>query len=217
MNADQETEWLIAAQAGSTEAYEALVYSLEPDIRRYIRRRIDHYETVDDLVQETFLKLYMALDRIQPASSLRPYVFRIARNCVYDDLRRMGRLTDESLDDEVVELRVSFNASHQQPRPDDLTHWMLLAMEVRAAMDLLPLAQREALLLYSEEGLSYAEIAEVMEISVGTVKSRLFHAKKTLRRLLKPETLALLDDEFDDHRSAKKETKHHERGREEQA
>lgn len=192
----EETEWVLAAQAGDTAAYERIVLQLEPDIRRYIRRRIDHPDTVDDLVQDTFLKLYTSLKRIDPPENLRPYLFRIARNCIYDDLRRMGHAQDESLDEEVVEMRVSFTATLQQPKPDDLTHWMLLGMEVRAAIDLLPAAQREALLLYSEEGLAYSEIAEVMEISVGTVKSRLFHAKKTLRGLLKAETVALLEDEF---------------------
>jgi RNA polymerase sigma-70 factor, ECF subfamily len=193
---DVETAWLIEAQAGSQEAYACLMELLEPDIRRFVRRRIDHPDTVDDIVQDTFLKFYLSLGKIDPPQNLRPYLFRIARNCVYDDLRRMGRGEEESLDEEVVEMRVSFVATLQQPKPDDLTHWMLLGMEVRAAMDLLPAAQREALLLYSEEGLSYAEIAEVMEVSIGTVKSRLFHAKRTLVGLLKAETVALLQDEF---------------------
>ena len=63
-------------------------------------------------------------------------------------------------------------------------------------MERLPELQRQALILFSEEGLSYNEIAEAMDTSIGTVKSRLFHAKQGLRRLLRPDTLQALDVEF---------------------
>jgi RNA polymerase sigma-70 factor (ECF subfamily) len=192
----QEIYWLIAAQAGDMDAYTALMEQLQPEVARFVRRLIDHAESVEDVVQEVFLKFYLNMHRIDPPDNLRPYLFRIARNACYDELRRYGRDVSESLDEEPVEVRVSFTASHQQPRPDDLTHWMLLGMEVRTALDLLPEAQRQTLLLYCEEGMSYAEIAQVMEVSIGTVKSRLHHAKKGLRARLKPETVQILEEEF---------------------
>jgi RNA polymerase sigma-70 factor (ECF subfamily) len=80
--------------------------------------------------------------------------------------------------------------------PEEVAHWLLIQLEVREAIDRLPEMQRQALILYSEEDLSYTEIAAVMETTVGTVKSRLFHAKQTLRRLLRPETLEALDGAF---------------------
>jgi RNA polymerase sigma-70 factor (ECF subfamily) len=192
----QEVTLLLQAQDGNAEAYGDLQVLLEADVRRFVRRIIQHTETEDDIVQEVFIKFYLNLHKINPPESLRPYLFRIARNCCYDDLRRLHRAEDESLDEEPVEMRVSFTSAHQQPKPDDLTHWMLLGMEVRVAIDMLPEAQRQALILFSEEGLSYAEIAEVMEINIGTVKSRLHHAKKTLRAMMRPETVTLLDEEF---------------------
>jgi transposase len=73
---------------------------------------------------------------------------------------------------------------------------MLLALEVREAMDQLPESQRQTLILYSEEGLSYTEIADIMDVSIGTVKSRLFYAKKNLRGLIRPATLDVLAEEF---------------------
>jgi RNA polymerase sigma-70 factor, ECF subfamily len=166
-------------------------------VRRFVNRMIQHTETTDDIVQEVFLKFYLNMHKINPPENVRPYIFRIARNSCYDDLRQLDRNSNESLDDEPVEMRVSFTSSHQQPKPDDLTHWMLLGMEVHAAMERLPESQRQALILYSEEGMSYAEIAEVLEVNIGTVKSRLHHAKKTLRALMRPETLDILQEEFD--------------------
>lgn len=191
-----EQELLLAAQEGDLDAYEELQGLLEPDIRRYVQRKIYDSYTVDDVLQEVFLAFYQNLYRIDPVENLRPYIFRIARNKCYDDLRKLEKNDDVSLDDEPVQMRVSFSESHHQPKPDDLTHWMLLHLEVQAAMEQLPDNQREALVLYSEEQMSYAEIAEIMDCSIGTVKSRLYYAKKNLRGLMKQETLDVLDEEF---------------------
>jgi RNA polymerase sigma-70 factor, ECF subfamily len=191
-----EQDLLIAAQEGDIEAYEDLQRLLEPDIRRFVQRKIFDAYAVDDVLQDVFLAFYQNLSRIQPVENLRPYIFRIARNKAYDDLRKLERNSDVSLDDEPVQMRVSFTEAQHQPKPDDLSHWMLLHIEVQAAIEQLPDNQREALLLYSEEQMSYAEIADVMDCSIGTVKSRLFYAKKALRGLMKMETLAVLDEEF---------------------
>lgn len=195
-NDSYEHHLLRAAQDGDTDAYEELQLRLEPDIRRYLRRMVNDPFVLDDILQNVFLAFYQNLHRIDPVEKLRPYVFRIARNKCYDDLRRVERRDDISLDDEPVQVRVSYTEAHRQPKPDDLTHWVLLNLEVRDAMDQLSENQREALLLFSEEGMSYAEIADITGVSVGTVKSRLYYAKKNLRGYLRPETLAVLDEEF---------------------
>jgi RNA polymerase sigma-70 factor, ECF subfamily len=191
-----EQELLLSAQEGDLDAYEELQGLLEPDIRRYVQRKIYDDYTVDDILQEVFLAFYQNLHRIDPIENLRPYIFRIARNKCYDDLRKLERNNNVSLDDEPVQMRVSFTESQHQPKPDDLTHWMLLHLEVQAAIEQLPENQGETLILFSEEQMSYAEIAEIMDCSIGTVKSRLYYAKKNLRGLMKQETLAVLDEEF---------------------
>lgn len=192
MSDSNETQWLIEAQAGDSDAFEQLQTRLEPPIMRFIRRLTGTDEdSIEDMTQEVFLSFYLHMREIDPPEKLRPYLFRIARNRCWDELRRQGRRQTLSLDDEPVEMWVSFtDTSH---KPDDLTHWMLLYLEVQEAMEALPELQRQALILFSEENLSYAEIAEVMETSVGTIKSRLFHAKQSLRRLVRPETLQAIE------------------------
>jgi len=192
------------AQAGDIAAYEELQLLLEPDIRRFVSRKIYDPFTVDDVVQNVFLAFYQNMHRIDPITNLRPYIFRIARNKCYDDLRKLERNHNVSLDDDPVRMRVSFTESANQPKPDDVTHWMLLHLEVQEAIAQLPETQREALILYSEDQLSYAEIADIMDCSIGTVKSRLYYAKKNLRGLMNPEALAVLDDEFTDTPRVKK-------------
>jgi len=183
-----EHDYLIQAQAGDYDAFDLLHLSLEPALLRFVRRLVGDEHLAEDIVQETFITLYKHLDDIHPPEKLRPFLFRVARNKAYDVLRRGGRYDMVSLDDEPLELRVSFHADKSQP-PDEIAHWLLLYLEVQEAIDKLPEHHRQTLILYCEEELSYSEIAEVMGVNIGTVKSRLFHAKKTLRGLVNPQTL----------------------------
>ncbi len=199
IEASIEQALLKKAQQGDREAFEQLHLRLEPPIRRFIRRLIGHEEDCDDLVQETFLSLYLNLHRIDPLSQLRAYTYQIARNACYSRLRRLRRRDELSIEEDEeapggprlsFDLRDTLNAP-----PEDVAHWMLLKLEVDEAIDRLPAAQREVLLLYSEAELSYAEIAQTLDISIGTVKSRIFHAKRTLRGLVKPHVLLAIQSE----------------------
>lgn len=198
LRAEREIEHglLRLARDGDFDAYEELHRRLEPAVGRFIRRLIGDGPEAEDALQDTFLSFYMHMRNIEPVEKLRPYLFRIARNRCYDSLRRQGRYEQLSLDDEPVGMRVSF-AVQERNQPEDAAHWMLLYLEVQQAMDHLPELQRQALILYAEEDFSYAEIAEAMEVSVGTVKSRLYHAKAKLRGLLPVETLTALGVEMD--------------------
>ncbi len=193
-----ETQLLHRAQHGDYEAFEALYHALEPAVRRFIRRLIGAHELEDDLIQVIFLALFQHIKRIDPPEHLRPYVYRMARNRCYDELRRQGRYQVLSMDDDAVEVVVSFAGASEAPSQEDAAYWLLLQLDVREAMERLPELQRQALILYAEEELSYAEIATAMDTSVGTIKSRIHHAKKSLRRLLRPETLQALDEAFHD-------------------
>lgn len=194
-----ESDLLLRAQAGDDEAFGLLVARLEAPIRRFVWRLIGSSDAEDDIVQDVFIAFYKHLRRLDPAQGLRPYLFRMVRNRTYDELRRRGRYETFSLDEEPVEAYASFSTfAEAADQPEDVAHWLLIQLEVREAMDRLPELQRQALILYSEEGLPYAEIAAAMDTSIGTVKSRLFHAKQTLRRLLRPETLQALDAAFAD-------------------
>ncbi len=195
----EQTEHILLRQArdGDYAAFDDLQLSLEPPIRRFVRRLTGgRHDAEDDIIQDTFISLYKNMHRIDPVENLRPYLYRIARNRCYDEMRYMKRRDEISLDDEPVSVWVSFTEADTSPQPDEVTHWILLHMEVREAMERLPEAQREALILFSEEYMSYAEIAEITGVSLGTVKSRLFHAKKKLRQLIRPETLDALEEEF---------------------
>jgi RNA polymerase sigma-70 factor (ECF subfamily) len=185
------------AQAGEEDAFGQLQAELEPSARRFIRRLIGINDAEDDIVQDVFIALYRNLKRIEPAEKLRPYVFRMVRNRCYDELRRLGRFEAVSLDDEPVESWAAMQTPLEaDSQPEEVTYWLMLYLEVQEAMERLPELQRQTLILYSEENMTYAEIAEAMNTNIGTVKSRLYYAKKTLRQFLSVETLQALDMEF---------------------
>lgn len=205
MASQSESRLLRKAQAGDDDAFGQLQQRLEPEVRRFIWRLIGGGDAVDDILQDAFLSLYLNRNKVHPLSKLRPYLFRIVRNRCYDELRRQGRFEQISLDDEPVETWVSAHVTPTTQTPEEMAHWLLLHLEVQEAIDRLPEHQRETLILYTEHDLSYSEIAAAMNTSIGTVKSRLYYAKKTVRQLVHPDTLKLLDDEFG-------EGKHHESG-----
>jgi RNA polymerase sigma-70 factor (ECF subfamily) len=193
----EEDDLLRRAQDGDEAAFGVIMVKLDGPVRRFVRRLIGSHDAEDDIVQDVFIALYRNLDSVDATRGLKPYVFRSVRNRSYDELRKQGRYQVYSLDADSTETYATFDTladSHEGP--EEVAHWLMIQLEVREAMDRLPENQRQALILFAEEGLSYAEIAEAMNTSVGTIKSRLFHAKKTLRRLVRPDVLEALDAEF---------------------
>ena len=177
---------LSQAQAGDNDAFAKIQSHFEQNIQRFVLRLIGHHDEIDDIVQNTFIALYMNIDRIEPIEKLRPFLFRVARNLSYDFLRKIYRRDDIALED--CEFRLNENSISLE----DKAHWTLVFDEVRKLIDCLPANHRDTLILYIDEGLSQAEIAEVMNTEVGTVKSRLFYARKILKQSVSPEILLML-------------------------
>lgn len=189
-----EITWLQQAQAGDDDAFADLYACLYPAVRRFVVRMLGERDSVEDIVQMTFIALHRNLARVDPPETLRAYVYRIARNRCIDELRQQSRY-DSIDDEEMAQVRVAFPA--QQPQqPEDAVHWLLVRLEVMTAIDQLPELQREALILFAEEGLSLQEIALATGAHVGTVKSRIYHARQSLRRALHPQTRQSIETLF---------------------
>lgn len=158
--------------------------------------------TIDDLTQDTFIALYRRLTHPQaplPAESATPYVYGIARHLAYAEIRRTRCYALATADDRDAlgddEALAAYAVTvDPAPQPDETAHWLLLSVEVRRAIDRLPPVQREALILFSEEGLNYQEIALATGATVGTVASRIHYAKRGLRGLLSANTLDAIEN-----------------------
>jgi RNA polymerase sigma-70 factor (ECF subfamily) len=146
----------------------------------------------DDIVSDTLLALYQNLQRIHPPENLRPFLFRIVRNLCYTELRRQGRYQTIMVERTEHEEDLLASLPDGRATPEGELQRLLHQAELQQARDELPELQRQTLILYCEEDLPYAQIAEVMATDIGTVKSRLFYARKFLVKRLSPETLTAL-------------------------
>jgi len=185
---DHDEQTLFAmARAGEIGAFDCLQKQLYTPMRRFLRRLIGQNTAEEDILRDAFLALYMNLERISSIENLRPFLFRVVRNLSYYELRRQGRFATISLDtggkadDPVVR-----DLPEHRPSPYEQVQWQLLYGEVQKALRRLPEIQRQTLLLYLEEDLTYQQMAEVMETDIGTIKSRIHYARQNLVRHLKP-------------------------------
>ncbi len=136
----------------------------------------------EDLVQETMLKAFRAWDRFEPGSNCRAWLMTILRNTFINDFRRQ-QARQPSVEFEQVAER-SQATSLYEADPEGRIFERMLGEEVIAAIEELPDEFRLAVVLTDIEGLSYQEVAEAMGIPVGTVKSRLFRARRRLQETL---------------------------------
>ena len=179
---DQLLEW---ARTGDKVAFGDLQKRYEVRLRRFAARMINNHE-VDDIVQRAFMALYLNLERIDPPAKLLPFLYRVTRNLCYDLLRQYYRRDEMDIDD------CAYRLESHHISLEDKAYWSLMLEQVRQCIDCLPDVQRDTLILYVEENLSHAEIADIMNTEVGTVKSRIFYARKLLKQMVSPELLELL-------------------------
>ncbi|MCE4557916.1 sigma-70 family RNA polymerase sigma factor [Roseateles cellulosilyticus] len=183
MSADADALLVREAQAGSRVAFDMLVLKYQRRVERLLSRSVYDSADVADLCQETFLAAYRALPAFRGDSAFYTWLYRIAINAAQ---RHRGRQRPvESLDDD----EGTFGS---EPSPtDDATPEALLASRQLAvglneAVDALAEDQRRALLLREVDGLSYDEIADLMDCPAGTVRSRIFRAREALATRLRP-------------------------------
>ncbi|MBM4027859.1 MAG: RNA polymerase sigma factor [Planctomycetes bacterium] len=167
--------------AGEEGAFQELVHQYKDSVYAFLRRYLHDRDLVDDVFQDTFLQLYVSRDTFDPSRPLRPWLFTIAANKAKDALRRRQRIDATNLgslfDDEEHSLDDVLNTlDHDESRPYDDLMKEETAAAVKRIIARMPAKLREILLLAYFQKFSYAEIAGMLGIPVGTVKSRLHTA-----------------------------------------
>jgi RNA polymerase sigma-70 factor (ECF subfamily) len=143
----------------------------------------------EDLVQETYLKAYRAFDRFEQGTNLKAWLYRILTNTFINTYRARKRRPDEQELEEVEDFYLYRRlggleaANIGRSAEDDVLDW-LTDDEVKAALESLPEQFRMAVLLADVEGFSYKEIADILEIPIGTVMSRLHRGRRGLQKRL---------------------------------
>jgi RNA polymerase sigma factor (sigma-70 family) len=166
---------VIRCQLGERAAFDALILRWHEPTWRYLRRLADGVETTADLAQDMWLRVFRGIARLREPQKFRPWLFGIARRAAMDRLRgKYSRVTESSAELE--------NLPADDPAHDDDVEQALTALEQQVASLALP--EREAVTLFYLRELTIEEIAAVTSVPVGTVKSRLFRARQSLRRAL---------------------------------
>lgn len=177
---DRDALLVERCRAGDEEAWEALVRQHQERVFALISRMTGDPDRVEDIAQEVFLKAFRSLRSFRGGSRFYTWLYRITVNTVLNTLRSQGRRQETSLD-AMGGLEVKVDANME---PAEATVRLELARRVREAIDQLEEPYRVIVHLRELEDLSYEEIAEVVELPVGTVKSRLFRARHQLKGLL---------------------------------
>ena len=175
----------MADQADFAEQAMPLMDGLYSAALRMTRNPAD----AEDLVQETYLKAYRAFHTFQQGTNLKAWLYRILTNTYINTYRAKKRRPDETDLDEVEDLYLyrrlgGLEAARTGRSAEDELMDLFSEAEVKAAVEDLPENFRMAVLLADVEGFSYKEIAEIMDIPIGTVMSRLHRGRKALEKLL---------------------------------
>jgi RNA polymerase sigma-70 factor (ECF subfamily) len=167
------------ARRGGYEAFEELVRRYRNDVFSLCYRYVSQREEAWDLSQEVFLKAHRGLKRFRGEAGFKTWLLRIAANRCKDYYKKR-RLKTVALED----ASASGDAPARDARPDQLLEAREIGEAIDLAMGELSEKHRLAFLLREYEGLSYEEMADVMQCSMGTVMSRLHHARKKLQKIL---------------------------------
>jgi RNA polymerase sigma-70 factor (ECF subfamily) len=184
-----DEDLLIRFCKGQTEAFGTLMRRYERELFGYLRRYLGDGTMAEDVFQSTFLQVYVKSNQYEPGRPVRPWLYTIATNQAIDAMRRNGRHQALSLDQGREELAEGDAHSlmdlleSRGPSPVEAAEGQERRERIRASVDKLPDFLREVLVLAYYQGLKYREIAEILDIPVGTVKSRLHAALVKLQEV----------------------------------
>jgi RNA polymerase sigma-70 factor, ECF subfamily len=180
---------ILHAREGRESAFRELIRRYERPVFSVIYRMVRDRELAEDLAQETFIKVLNALDRYDPKYKLSSWIFKIAHNTTLDQLRKKEPETlslDGSPHAATTEQAqaTSFTAIATAEDPEQYTRSQQLGSEIEAAIERLRPEYRAAIVLWHIEGRPYDEIAEIMDLPLGTVKTYIHRGRKELREML---------------------------------
>jgi len=177
-----------ATKQGDESAYAEIVHRYRNPIVNYLYRFLNDYEEAIDLAQETFVRVYFAIDRYHTEYAFSTYIYRIATNLAISELRRRKRrrlLSLTGLFQSDVEDATEFQPRDERQLQDDDLVEDEQSKVIARAIAALPEKYRVPIILRDVEGRSYEEIAEIMELGLGTTKSRISRGRGLLKDKLK--------------------------------
>ena len=186
-SAQADQELVARVKNGDKKAFDLLVLKYQQKVANIVSRFIRDKSEVFDVSQEAFIKAYRALPNFRGDSAFYTWLYRIATNTAKNHLAAKSRRPPaDDVEAETAEQLDSGTRLKEYATPEHLLLEDELAHTIRQAVDDLPEDLRTAITLRELEGLSYDEIAEVMDCPIGTVRSRIFRARDAIDKEIKP-------------------------------
>lgn len=182
-----ETELVTSAQHGDRSAFSELVRIHTRGVFNVVFRMCGDALVAEDAAQETFIRAWQNLSSYRPQTPLRNWLYRIAFNAAMDMIRKEKRIIPTDIDD--------LPLTDELPGPESQVSQHERTAMVQKAVLSLPDASRAVLVLKEYEGMSYHEIADALDIPIGTVMSRLNYARKLLKEKLEPKLFVQMEVE----------------------
>lgn len=187
---DRETDRLLVerVQAGDKQAFGLLVAKYQRKLARLVSRMVRDSAEVEDIVQDSFIRAYRALPSFRNESAFYTWLYRIGVNTAKNWLVTHGRRAQltSTTDDDESEISTEPELLRNYETPERLLMTKQIGQTVNSVIESLPEDLRTALTLREIEGLSYEEIADVMDCPIGTVRSRIFRARDAIALKLRP-------------------------------
>ena len=179
---DPEDQVLITrSRQGDLDAFNQLVVRYQGLVFSVILRMVRNHASAEDITQDAFISAFRNIGRMRGVN-FRAWMLRIARNATYDEIRRLNRRPEDSIDEQIITLGETLASDEESP--EDRAMRRDLGMSINRGLGELQPDQRMAVVLVDLEGLAYEEAADAMEVSIGTVKSRLNRGRRRLREWL---------------------------------
>lgn len=173
---EEDVQWMLAVQKGDQNAFRKIVEKYQASLLNFFYYMNANRQEAEDLVQETFLKVYLYRDKYAPTAKLSTFLFRVARNTGIDYIRKKKAIP-MSFEGDLLEAPAAKGRNSENDWQSSLEKALLK----------LPEKLRSVVVMSYFEDLKYQEIADILEIPLGTVKSRMSFAMKQLKDLMENE------------------------------
>lgn len=171
---------------GDMSAFEELIIDSEKIVYNIAFRMLADAEDAKDISQEVFIKVYKNLSKFDGKAAFSTWVYRIAVNTCIDEMRKRKGKQNVSIDEELKTNESSLKKQYidKEPTPEESFMQKETEEEIMSAMEKLSIEHKAVITLRDLDGLSYSEIADITEVSMGTVKSRLARARLQLKNII---------------------------------
>lgn len=175
----QEIFWVLRAQAGDKAAFDGLLKSVQNTLYRYIFRLVGEHALAEDVTQEVFLIVYRKIRWLENPKLFRAWVYRIASREAFRHLKKERKWSEQFRDEEILE-KIPAGEIEEIYEPELIEKLPVLLTKISPA-------SRAVLILHYLDEMSLSETAEILDVSLGTIKSRLAYGLTSLRKEIKQE------------------------------